>query len=149
MARPRSGVDGIARVPRDRVPILRPPGSAARSRFGGCLSRCWASPAGPAEPGGAILRHRDRETADEIKRHFIVVSEQRRSDVRAVAEGLDGLRTCMDRRFAEVGPEIEETRALVRISMQSLIDGSGPSSQKWPPSRRGSNALRGTWKVSE
>lgn len=62
----------------------------------------------------------DRETVDEIKRHFGVVSEQIRSDVRVVAEALDPLRTDVERRFEEVGHEFEETRALIRLSHTEL-----------------------------
>ena len=34
----------------------------------------------------------DRETVDEIKRHFGIVAEDLRSDIRAVAEGQQNLR---------------------------------------------------------
>ena len=61
-----------------------------------------------------------RETVDEIKRQFGGVSEQSRSDVRAVAEALDLLRTDVGRRFEEVGHEFEETRALIRLSYTEL-----------------------------
>ena len=58
----------------------------------------------------------DRETVDEIKRHFGVVAEDVRSDVKAVAEGvallteridgidgrLDRLETRVERGFQEV-----------------------------------------------
>jgi len=62
----------------------------------------------------------DRETVDEIKRHFGVVSEQLRSDVRAVAEALDVFRADVGGRFEEVGREFEETRALIRLSYTEL-----------------------------
>ena len=66
----------------------------------------------------------DRETVDEIKRHFGIVVEDVRSDVRAVAEGLDSLRTEMHAEFRAVrgdtARESEETRALIRLSYGEL-----------------------------
>ena len=66
----------------------------------------------------------DRETVDEIKRHFGVVIEDVKSDVRAVAEGVDALRTEMRAEFAAVrgdtAREFEETRALIRLSYSEL-----------------------------
>lgn len=62
----------------------------------------------------------DRETVEEIKRHFGVVSEQLRSDVRAVAEGQQALQAEMRREVStartELARESEETRALIRLS---------------------------------
>jgi transposase-like protein len=62
----------------------------------------------------------DRETVEEIKRHFGVVAEQLRSDVRAVAEGQQALQAEMRRELSavrtEVARESEETRALIRLS---------------------------------
>jgi hypothetical protein len=40
----------------------------------------------------AKLRQMDRDTAEEIKRHFNVVSENQRSEIRRVSEGLQGFR---------------------------------------------------------
>ena len=66
----------------------------------------------------------DRETVDEIKRHFGVVAEGVRGDVRAVAEGLGALRDEMRREFAavrsEAAREFEETRSLIRLSYGEL-----------------------------
>lgn len=39
----------------------------------------------------------DHETADEIKRHFNVVAESLRSDIRTLAEGLGGTTDRLDR----------------------------------------------------
>jgi hypothetical protein len=62
----------------------------------------------------------DRETVEEIKRHFGAVAEQLRSDVRAVAEGQQAVQAEMRREFSavrtEVARESEETRALIWLS---------------------------------
>lgn len=90
----------------------------------------------------------DHETADEIKRHFNVVAESLRSDIRTLAEGvggtndrldrvetrldrvetrLDGVETRLDRvetRLAEFETrtmaEFSETRAVIRFSFGEL-----------------------------
>ena len=62
----------------------------------------------------------DRETVDEIKRHFGVVAEELRSDIRAVAEGQSEMRREMDAFRADVAREFEETRALLRLSYGEL-----------------------------
>ena len=50
----------------------------------------------------------DRETADEIKRHFNVVAEGLRSEIRTVAEGLQGFREEVSGEFRAVREEISE-----------------------------------------
>jgi ABC-type phosphate transport system auxiliary subunit len=66
----------------------------------------------------------DREAIDEIKRHFGVVIEDVKSDVRAVAEGVDALRTEMHFEFGairkDVAREFDDTRALIRLSYGEL-----------------------------
>jgi hypothetical protein len=62
----------------------------------------------------------DRETVDEIKRHFGVVAEELRSDSRAVAEGQSEMRREMDALRADLAREFEETRALIRLSYGEL-----------------------------
>ncbi len=80
----------------------------------------------------------DRETVEEIKRHFGaviedvkgdvravgVVIEDVKSDVRALAEGLVSLRGEMHDGFAavrsETAREFEETRGLIRLSYGEL-----------------------------
>jgi hypothetical protein len=62
----------------------------------------------------------DRETVDEIKRHFGVVAEELRSDIRAVAKGQSEMRREMDAFRAELAREFEETRALLRLSYGEL-----------------------------
>ena len=62
----------------------------------------------------------DRETVEEIKRHFGVVVEELGGDIRALAEGQSEIRREMDAFKAEVSREFEETRSLVRPSYGEL-----------------------------
>lgn len=83
----------------------------------------------------------DQETADEIKRHFNVVAEGLRSDIRALAEGLgantdrldrlemrfdgfenrfDGFENRFDSFENRVTAEFKETRAMIRLSYGEL-----------------------------
>ena len=66
--------------------------------------------------GGTLVTHMDREAVEEIKRHFGVVAEQVRSDVRAVAEAQQDLRRQVSEIRSELVRESEETRALIRLS---------------------------------
>lgn len=56
----------------------------------------------------------DAETVEEIKRHFGIVAEGLRSEIRAVAEGQEQLRSEMNERFSEVRAEFDEVKALIR-----------------------------------
>jgi hypothetical protein len=62
----------------------------------------------------------DHEAVEEIKRHFGIVAEDVRGEVRGVAEGVAVLREEMHREFedfrTETAREFEETRALIRLS---------------------------------
>ena len=58
----------------------------------------------------------DRDTAEEIKRHFNVVSESLRSEIRAVAEGLQGFREKVAGEFKLVREETAEIGAMIRLS---------------------------------
>ena len=72
----------------------------------------------------------DRETVEEIKRHFGVVAEGVRGDVQAVAEGVELLServesltervASLETRFEgfqqEVRREFAETQAMIRLS---------------------------------
>ena len=58
----------------------------------------------------------DRETVEEIKRHFGIVAEDLRGDIRALAEGQLEIRREIDVFRADVSREFEETRALIRLS---------------------------------
>jgi len=54
----------------------------------------------------------DRETVDEIKRYFGVVTEELRSEIRTVAEGLQGFRDEVSAEFRMVREEIGEVKAI-------------------------------------
>ena len=62
----------------------------------------------------------DRETVEEIKRHFGVVADDLRGDIRALAEGQSEIRREMDVFRAEVSREFEETRSLICLSYGEL-----------------------------
>ncbi len=62
----------------------------------------------------------DRETVEEIKRHFGVVADDLRGDIRALAEGQSEIRREMDVFRAEVSREFEEARSLIRLSYGGL-----------------------------
>jgi hypothetical protein len=69
----------------------------------------------PGPRSGAFGRCRlrssvDRETADEIKRHFNVVAEGLRSEIRTVSEGLQGFREEVAAEFRAVREEIGEVK---------------------------------------
>lgn len=56
----------------------------------------------------------DAETVEEIKRHFGIVAEGLGSEIRAVAEGQEQLRSEMNERFSGVRAEFEEVKAMIR-----------------------------------
>jgi hypothetical protein len=58
----------------------------------------------------------DHETAEEIKRHFDVVAESLRSEVRTVAEGFVATDARLDRMQSRMSEEFNETRAMIRLS---------------------------------
>lgn len=62
----------------------------------------------------------DRETAEEIRRHFDVVGESLRTEIRAVAEGLESLMEMTTSEFRAVRKEIADTRAMLRLSFAGL-----------------------------
>ena len=62
----------------------------------------------------------DRETAEEIRRHFNVVGESLRTEIRAAAEGLVGLRETTSAEFQAVRQEIADTQATFRLSFADL-----------------------------
>lgn len=62
----------------------------------------------------------DRDTAEEIKRHFNVVGEGLRSEIRIVAEGLQSFHDEMTAEFKAVREEISETQAMIRLSFGQL-----------------------------
>ena len=69
----------------------------------------------------------DRDTTEEIKRHFNVVAESLRSEIRTVAEGvgantdrLDRIEERLESLEARVAEEAAETRAMIRLSFGEL-----------------------------
>jgi len=57
---------------------------------------------------------------DEIKRHFGVVAEALRSDIRQIAEGHSGIRREIQGLREELRDEFKEMRALMRLSFSQL-----------------------------
>ena len=62
----------------------------------------------------------DRETADEIKRHFSVVAEGLRSEIRTVAEGLVATNEKIDRLESRITEELNEIKAMIHLSFGEL-----------------------------
>lgn len=62
----------------------------------------------------------DRESTDEIKRHFNVVAEGLRSEIRTVAEGLSATNEKIDRLESRVFEELSEIKAMIRLSFGEL-----------------------------
>jgi hypothetical protein len=74
----------------------------------------------------------DRETVEEIKRHFDVVAEGLRSDIRLVAEGVAGVDEKFTLEFKSVREEIGEVKSLLRASHADLDRRSRRSSGSLP-----------------
>lgn len=62
----------------------------------------------------------EQEQVEEIKRHFGVIAEALRSDVRLVAEGHAVIRREIQEFRGEVRDEFQEVRALLRLSFAQL-----------------------------
>jgi hypothetical protein len=62
----------------------------------------------------------DRETADEIRRHFDVVAESLRSEIRLVADGVAGLEEKFSLEFVAVRHEVGEVKSLLQVSYAHL-----------------------------
>jgi hypothetical protein len=62
----------------------------------------------------------EQEQVEEIKRHFGVIAEALRSDVRLVAEGHSVIRREIQEFRGEVRDEFKEVRALLRLSFAQL-----------------------------
>ncbi len=60
------------------------------------------------------------EEIEEIKRHFGVVAESLRSDIRQIAEGQAVIRHELQSQHKEMKDEFKETRALMRLSFGQL-----------------------------
>jgi hypothetical protein len=65
-----------------------------------------------------------RETAEETRRHFDVVGESIRSDVRAVAEGVAANSEAIERLGTDLRAEMDSrftaSHAVVRVALQEL-----------------------------
>lgn len=57
---------------------------------------------------------------EEIKRHFGVVAEALRSDIRQIAEGHATIRHELQEHRGEIRDEFKEMRALLRLSFSQL-----------------------------
>ncbi|HYV40315.1 MAG TPA: hypothetical protein VEO02_00840 [Thermoanaerobaculia bacterium] len=62
----------------------------------------------------------DHETAEEIKRHFNVVAEDLRSEIRTVAEGFIATNESLDRMESRMAEEFSEIKAMIRLSFGEL-----------------------------
>lgn len=62
----------------------------------------------------------EQEQIEEIKRHFGVIAEALRNDVRQVAEGRSVIRHELQEFRGEVRDEFREVRALLRLSFAQL-----------------------------
>jgi hypothetical protein len=62
----------------------------------------------------------EQEQVEEIKRHFGVIAEALRGDVRQVAEGHTVIRRELQEFRGEVRDEFQEVRALLRLSFAQL-----------------------------
>jgi uncharacterized small protein (DUF1192 family) len=60
------------------------------------------------------------EQMEEIKRHFGVVAESLRSDIRQIAEGHTTIRHELQGLRSEFRDEFKEMRALIRLSFSQL-----------------------------
>ena len=60
------------------------------------------------------------EQVEEIKRHFGVVAEALRSDIRQIAEGHSTIRHELQAMRVEVRDEFKEVQALMRLSFAQL-----------------------------
>ena len=60
------------------------------------------------------------EQMEEIKRHFGVVVESVRSDIRQIAEGHATVRHELQEHHEEIRDEFKEMRALMRLSFSQL-----------------------------
>jgi hypothetical protein len=69
---------------------------------------------------GLFKRSMSKEEMEEIQRHFGVVAESLRSDIRQIAEGHAVIRHELQSQREELRGEFNETRALMRRSFSQL-----------------------------
>ena len=62
----------------------------------------------------------DRETAEDIKRHFDVVGESLRSDIRTVSEGFVSTNERLDRIESAMSEKFGELEVMIRLSFGEL-----------------------------
>jgi len=62
----------------------------------------------------------DRETAEDIKRHFDVVGESLRSDIRTVSEGFVSTNERLDRIESAMSEKLGELEVMIRLSFGEL-----------------------------
>ena len=62
----------------------------------------------------------DRETAEDIKRHFDVVGESLRSDIRTVAEGFVSTNERLNRFELAMSEKFGELEVMIRLSFDEL-----------------------------
>jgi hypothetical protein len=62
----------------------------------------------------------DNETVEEIKRHFNVVAEGLRSEIRVLGEGLDSTNERIDGILSRMAEEFRDLRAVIRLSFGEL-----------------------------
>jgi len=75
------------------------------------------------------------EQVEEIKRHFGVVAEALRSDLRQIAEGHSGIQREIHELREEFRDEFTEMRALMRLSFSQLDQRIRHSKPTFQPSR--------------
>ena len=73
------------------------------------------------------------EQMKKIKRHFGVVAESLRSDIRQIAEGHAMIRHELQEHRGKIRDEFEEMQALMRLSFFQLDQRSTLSKQTSPP----------------
>src|SRR5262249_41248641 len=120
---------GESSSPRARSPAERPPSCAASPT--GSWSRCAARAAsrdntvpGARASGVRYKNGMDRETADEIKRHFGVVADGLRSRIQLVAEGLSAFhgesKRDSEAHRREMRTEFDEVKSMIRFAHAEL-----------------------------
>lgn len=62
----------------------------------------------------------DRETAEEIRRHFDGIAESLRSEIRLVAVGVAGLDEKLSQELVAIRHEIGEVKSLLLVSSADL-----------------------------
>ncbi len=93
------------------------------------LGRFAADLRGEIQTSAASLLQQMREMESGMRRHFDVVGESLRSDIRAIAEGMTASREQTDRRIDEHGARTEglDSRVLrLEVRVTDLEDGRKP-----------------------